>query len=218
MSGFEIWGVIGAIFPVIPSCGSRPRADANPAGVIGTLEAIANVKERRRATLLNGQPPLETANFRKSNIRAVLETLASSRDLYERRIEAKLQSDDRKNITAIWDNVGKVVQESKRRADQLLAELGRSPVVRREIEVCMELLDSNETTLNTWVGNLNLYASARFCMASFADSVLLGPCKLLIVIPRRLRLRTTPNRQNPPSPSTTTLDWSLGSKKATSKK
>ncbi|KAL8772479.1 MAG: hypothetical protein Q9209_002431 [Squamulea sp. 1 TL-2023] len=136
MSGFEIWGAI--------------------AGVIGTLEAIAATRHRRQTTFLNGHPSLEAASFRKYQIRAELESLALNRDIYERHIEAKLRGDDRENITNIWQNLGEVVQRSKTVTERLLAGVRRNRLVKQEIEECVTELDSNATTLNTWVGYLNV--------------------------------------------------------------
>ena len=135
--------------------GSSLNADAELAGVIGVLEAldhIAQVRFRRRVG-----PGLreEAVSFRRSQIRAVLECLASNRDIYERHIKAQLQSDDKENISSMWDNLGEVVMRSKNLADRLQAGVRRNPRDQQEIEQCTTELDSNATTLNTWILNLN---------------------------------------------------------------
>ena len=137
---------------------SRLIADVELGAVITLLDQIVAVTSRRHRTSSHGQPRLreETASFRRLQIRAILESLAKNREIYETHIEAKLQSDDRENIKSTWHNLGEVVVRSKKVADRLLAEVKRDRTDRHEIEACIAELDSNATTLNTWVGNLNL--------------------------------------------------------------
>ena len=133
-------------------------ADAKLGAVITLLDQIAAVTSRRRQRSSYGQPGLreEAASFRGLQIREDLDCLPIKKKIYERHIEAKLQSDDRENIKSVWHNLGEVVKRSKKVADRLLVEVKRDRTDKQEIEACTAELDSNATTLNTWVGNLNV--------------------------------------------------------------
>ena len=138
--------------------GSCLIADAELAGVIGVLDALdhmAPVRFRRRGRPGPGLRE-EAASFRRSHIRAVLECLRSNRDIYDRHIEAGLQSEDRENIGSIWDNLRDVIMNSKNLADRLEAAVRRNPRDQQEIEECTTELDRNATTLNTSLGFLNV--------------------------------------------------------------
>ena len=136
--------------------GSRSIADAKLAAVINVLDRIES--RRRKASSSHGQPRLrkEAASFQKLQIREVLESLARNREIYERRNEAKLQRDDRENIRSIWHNMEVVVMKSENLADRLLVELKRDPTDPQEIKECRTELDSNATTLTTWIASLNV--------------------------------------------------------------
>ena len=131
-------------------------ADAELAGVIGVLDALDHMALFRFRRRVRSGVREEAASFRRSQIRAVLECLASNRDIYERHIAARLQSDSRDNIGSIWEHLRKVVVNSKNLADRLQAAVRRNPRDQQEIEECTTELERNATTLNTWIGNLNM--------------------------------------------------------------
>ena len=138
------------------SDGSCLNANAELAGVIGVLDGLNHIAPVRFRRHVGPGSQEEAASFRQSHIRAVLESLRSNRDIYERHIEARLQSDDRDNIESKWTDLTHVVLRSRNLANRLQAAVRRNPQDQQDIEYCTNELDGNATALNTCLGNLNL--------------------------------------------------------------